>query len=428
MNFIISLIGVIFITIAEVFSWYSISKTKIPYKSKELYLKVIMLIICIFINHYYFLDFINTLLTILIGIVFCKLILNFNVRKTILLSFLGELAIILSEAIIYIIITVFFKLDANYISSSVSITLFVNIIVGLLCIMITKLKFVHQLYVMMYKVTENIKVRQILIFTFFVALGSNIFTTSVYFQTNLIITLTMNLFISIIYTIIIILAFNYQNKYYKINSKYKMSLEDLQAQENLINEYRIINHENKNQLMTIKSMTNNKKVVGYINSLIQQKNKFNNSIIKDSLKLPQGGIRGLIYNKMLLMKENNIKYFLNVDRNINYKIMSFLSNDDVVDICNILGVFLDNAIEESVNLNNGKINMDFHLSDSELIINISNKTKTDVKVLKNLKSTKGKNRGYGLKLVKKIVDTNDKISNETEITKDIFSQKLIYRL
>ena len=39
-------------------------------------------------------------------------------------------------------------------------------------------------------------------------------------------------------------------------------------------------------------------------------------------------------------------------------------------------------------------------------------------------STKGKDRGYGLALVKKIVDSNDKFENQIEISKTLFSQIL----
>jgi two-component system sensor histidine kinase AgrC len=205
--------------------------------------------------------------------------------------------------------------------------------------------------------------------------------------------------------------------------KYHTSLDTLQAQESIISDYRILNHENKNNLMTIKSLSKSKKVNKYIDSLLNQQEKLKNKIIDETLKLPEGGIRGLIYNKLTLIKEYNIPYYLNVDKKINYKSLSNISDEDIVDVCQILGVFIDNAIDESNLIDDKQINIDLHLNNNEFIISIANHYNKKLNI-NNLKTTKGKGHGYGLKLVKKIIESNNKIHTKKEINKDLFIQKI----
>ena len=75
----------------------------------------------------------------------------------------------------------------------------------------------------------------------------------------------------------------------------------------------------------------------------------------------------------------------------------------------------------------GVINIDFHISKDKLSILISNNyIRKDNNQIDNqlFKSKKGIGRGYGLKLVKKIVDDNNKITNSKEISKNVFIQKV----
>ena len=424
------LFGNVFLSIIQIYAWHNISNNKFKLNIKNI-IKIVILSSLIVLIYYFINNYIKGILIFILAIIFCINILKIKLKDAILLTFIGQLLIIIFESLIVLSIKIIFGFDTNYIASSPEIVFIVNALVGLSTLFASKIKVFNKIYVKILKITNNIKANQVLIFVFFVTFGSGIFATSVYFDGNFIIKFAMNSIVSLIYTVIIILVFNYQQKYYKINSKYKMSLEDLQAQEKLINDYRIMNHENRNQLSTIKAMTKNKKIIGYIDSLIKSKNRFDNNIIKDSLKLPKGGIRGLLYNKMLLMKENDIKYYLNADSKINHKIMSNIENDDIVDICNILGVFLDNAIEECNNIKDKMINMSFYIDDNKLIIIISNNYLFKYSKYKNsgiLKTTKEKGRGYGLQLVKNIIDQNNKLYNERQITKDTFSQKLIIKL
>lgn len=431
MSLVLEFLSTFVVSFCEILSWHNISKEKLNLKNWKFFVSIVVLTIINIMNYHFMNNFVKGVGIMIAAIIFCKIILEKDLKDCIILSFLGELLVVISEAILCILLTILFKLTINVILDS-SIIIFMNdILIGLILVLTSRLSFVSKIYKFISKITKNIKEYQIILFLIFVILVSSSIFATAYFQNNLYLILILNIVISLLYTIVIVVGFNYQNRYYKINYKYNISLDNLQAQELVINEYRMINHENKNQLLTIKSMTRNKQVIRYIDSLILQKEAFKNEIINTTLKLPEGGIRGLIYSKMLYMKDKNIDCYLNVDKKITSKILANISDNDIVDICHILGVFLDNAIQETLNLDGKKINIYLHLSAETLSINISNNHHQNFGTNKNnetLKTTKGKGHGYGLSLVKRIVDRNKRLVNNRKITRDTFTQELLIKL
>lgn len=431
MNIFLSFVGTAFLSCAEVYLWFVLADKKIDYKEKKMYLYTLILTICVFINHNYGIHSIKEITTVLFALIFCKIIVKLSIRETVILTFLGQLIIMITEAIMVGIMSVVFRFNIDYIMNDSLVTLFFDLVMTVLVILFSRIKIWKKLYNWIIRITGYIKTSQLAIFLLFITLGSSIFSTSVYFKNNLIISLIFNVAISIIYTVIIILVFRYQYKYYVTKSKYSLSLDDLQAQETLLNDYRISNHENKNNLLTIKEMTSNKKILGFINALIKENYSSNNySLVKKCMKLPTRGIRALIYNKMKLMNSKGIKCYLSVDRKVSSEIIKGLTDDDIVDICKILGVFLDNSIEELDIYEKKIINISLSLFDKSLSIVISNNYNGPVNKnnLDSKKSTKGKGRGYGLQLVKRIVSINKKIDHNTIIGKDLFTQEIIVKL
>lgn len=429
MKIILAFCGTLLMSLSQVMSWYNILGEKLYFNYRNK-ISFVLLSIFIFINHNFIPNYIKGLLTILIAFAFCKYIIRRSIRETILITFISQLLVIISESILVVICIGVLKIDPNLLSS-VWMTFIFDILMSGLIVLISKVPFLKLLYSLLLRVTDSIKINQIFVFILFVALGTNIFGATLYFKNNYIVSLCFNIFISVIYTVIIFIIFKYQNKYYKINSKYNMSLENLKIQEQIINDYRIINHENKNQLLTIREITRSKKARNYIDTLINKKNKYNNKIINSIYKLPSGGIRGLVYNKLLLMDELNIKYNIIIDSKLSVNSFNNLDSNDMVDICQILGVFIDNAVEENSDSVNKQINIEFHYNTDKsitiLIINFYDYKNKKFGKHGELKSSKDDNRGFGLKLVKNIINKNNKLSNNRSISKDTFTQELIIR-
>lgn len=427
MSILLELISTLIISIGEVLAWYNICKKKINILKPFNILLLIILTILNFLNYKYLNNFFKGVGTIVISAFISKVILNIKLKDSIILSFIEEFMVIISEALIVIIISFFFNLDMSNITYSLYIQVGFDCIIALCIYFMSKAPIFSKLYFKLSKITDNLKLNVIFVFILFVVFGVTVLFSATYFKEHLQLAVLINIIVAFIYTIIMFLILNYQNRYYKIRLKYKNIIDNLQAHEMIIDNYRVINHENKNQLLTIKSMTNNKKVTNYISSLLKQKEIFNNEVISETLKLPEGGIRGLIYSKITQMKNNGIECNLNVDKKIKSSILYNISDNDNVEICEVLGVYIDNAREEVENMEQKIINISLYLEDDKLNIIISNPYRSE-KLNNNLKSTKGDGHGYGLQLVKKIISNNKRLNIETRITKDVFTQKLCIKI
>jgi len=429
MSFLYDYIGNLILSLAEIYAWHNIARQKFKLFNIYNFICTIILTLLITINHLYGLNFLKGLIVIIIAFIFCKLIIKYDNRKTIILVFIGEMVIIISEAIIYSILSLGFKYKTDYIMKNITISLIVDFLLAVLVYLISKSKIINAIYNKVLKIVMNIKVKQLFVFLIFIMVGSSIFCTSMYYKSDYRISLVMNILISIIYSAIVLVFIKNQSKYNKVKLKYNLGLENLKAQEKLINDYRILNHENSNNLKTIRAMTKNSKIIKYINSLIKQKNLIKNNIIYDTISLPPTGIRAVIYNKIDIMKQNCVKYNINIDKRINSKV-ELLLDDDIVDLCQLLSIYIDNAIEETLINNESPINIDFNYDDKSLKISISNQINKNgiVKIDGKMKSSKGKNRGYGLQLAQTIINNNPKISHNLIIYKDVFKQEIAIKL
>ena len=274
------------------------------------------------------------------------------------------------------------------------------------------------------KIEEYNKYLILLIFIFTInILLSFIYTYSLDNQV-----LVTNLIFIIIYSYIIAMLLNEKNRNHVFKEENQMLLSNLNEYEKMLDYQRVNNHENKNQLLVIKSMIekNSNNIAEYIDEIIKEKREDNEIVYNKAKRIPSGGLQGLIYQKMLLMQEKSIEVKLDINHEIRKIDFGNLSSKMNYDICRIVGVIIDNAIEEATK---------FHKKDREIIISmylddvfiieISNRIKDDIdlsKIYEKGYTNKEKGHGYGLNLLKKIIDENDKLNNEVKIINNIFTQ------
>lgn len=174
-----------------------------------------------------------------------------------------------------------------------------------------------------------------------------------------------------------------------------------------------------------------------INDLEGLKNYFKQHIMSaegDTLKRNQRlanlsnlhitGIKGLLLTKALQAEKEGIE----VDIEIPGEIEEIAMN--VIDISRILGIFLDNAIEATSHVENGKeINIAIMKSMKDSIIIIIENTVQEESILleqifKEGFSTKGENRGKGLSTVQSIINQYPDVMLNTNVENGLFIQKL----
>ena len=159
MNFILDFVSTLFLCVCQVYCWYNIAKEKFKFSIQNI-LKIIFLAIILIVDHYYLNNFIKGFVNFLLVILFCKSIIKLDLKRAILLSFVGQLIIILIESVVIMILILIFKLDANYIASSLIYTIIIDVLISLISVIISKFSFVRKFYLLLIKLTDKIKWQQ----------------------------------------------------------------------------------------------------------------------------------------------------------------------------------------------------------------------------------------------------------------------------
>lgn len=408
----------------SMYIWNTLNNKKIS-KLKSI-IWCLLCSILITINYVYVKDYIKPVVSTTIMIIVFYFLYKDNIKKTIILPIYSQLIIMISELIYVAGIVLALHVNEKVIQEQYFGNVITNIFVAIITIVIAKLPITKTIFSKILLITDKVKKYQLVFLSILLIVIANVLTAYLYFKVNLFVLIIINTSIILIYMIFIYFYLRTNNKYVKVYDKYNMTLNSLKEYEDILSRYRVSNHENKNQLLTIRGMVKNKKVTSYIDKIIENKIKDNEKLMFESLVIPEGGLRGLIYSKMLLMKENNIEFDLCIDSALKTTDLNKISDNLMLNICNIVGVYLDNAIEAVKDLDEKYIIIEMYL-DKTFNIAITNNYDESINIDKmdNVGySTKGGNHGYGLSLVKEIIDKNKNIENIRRISDDEFTQEI----
>ena len=213
--------------------------------------------------------------------------------------------------------------------------------------------------------------------------------------------------------------------------KYDELLDIMKNYESDIEEQRTLIHETKNELMTIKCKINDKEkestIIEYIDSILGDKVSSNMSKYSKFKYLPSNGLKGFFYYKFIEAEQKGINVSINISKKIENSFLKNLDTKHFKELVRVIGVYLDNAIEASLKSKDKKLGIEVYLINNCAKIIISNTFESDInfdKVGKERYSTKGKNRGHGLLLVKKILHENDLFEAQNTITDKLYIQEL----
>ena len=401
---------------------------KINLKNYKLYISILIFWLLVSFNSLYIDKYIS-----LISMTFVVFFINIflfkkDVKTIMILSFYQQFLVSISELLFSIIFSIFLNFDANKMTNNFHYIILCNFFISLILFIISRTKYVIKIYNGLIRITKKIKIQTILIYILILIISINVLTFLVYFKTKILILLIFNIIFFSIYLFILLIAFKEKSVNIKFKNEKKNLISSLNEYEKMLDYQRVNNHENKNQLLVIKSMVEKKdeKLLDYINEIIKEKREDNEIIYTKAKRIPSGGLQGLIYQKMLLMQEKNIEVNLDINSQVRKIDFSNLSSKMNYDICRIAGIIIDNAIEETSKFNKKEREIIISMYvDDMFVIEVSNRIKDNVdlsEIYKKGYTSKEKGHGYGLSLLKKIVDENEKIINEVKIMNDIFTQ------
>ncbi|MBD7910147.1 sensor histidine kinase [Clostridium cibarium] len=200
--------------------------------------------------------------------------------------------------------------------------------------------------------------------------------------------------------------------------------------ENMSTDLRRFKHDYINILSTLGEFINEKDISGleeyYKSELLPESNKIINrdkyvSLLKNIKITP---LKALISSKIIYAQSRGIDTRVEIlDEIDELPIRTF-------DICRIIGIFLDNAIEATLLCDKKLIHLAFVKTDDSIVIIILNTCLEDsppvYKIYNKDFSTKGTDRGIGLKTVKDMLNDNYKhILLNTTMENCTFKQEMI---
>lgn len=403
-----------------------VCKEKFSIGNKFILLTLIMSLLQCVVMSYGF-GYLRPYIMHILSFIMLKILYNEKFMKTLLGLLIIFIISFVSEFIFGIIGVLLFKIDFSNINENYLYYLITNLSILLICYIISKITIIKNSVNYVMKWYNKNEYKSLIFFVFLIitififALYNNfinVFPPSVMILTNM---------FCIAVFIIVIEFFKEKTTKNKIIYEYDQLLDYIQTYEKLLDEKNKNQHEYKNQLAVIRLMVKNKKTISYIDSLLENEVEQDLEIDNKLMYIPKGGLKGLIHYKINAMKKKKINVFIDVSSEL--KDSKYWSTCDkyLQSVSKILGVYLDNAIEASEHSKEKYIIFEVYVEDKNTVFKISNTYSNEInmdKIDKEGYSTKGEGKGYGLALVKDLIEKNDCFSQSREISDIYYIQKL----
>ena len=360
---------------------------------------------------------------------FYKCVFKTSLPKSILLMFMYTIILIIADFLSLCLVTEVLNFGKTYGYEVFAGGIVGNITVCIILLIITfVLRKVFQT-VTTNKVVNNVKIVSLSVLTLIsILLFFYTIIKEFRFTNNIIIYL-----VAIAVLMLVLLSLikqTIQNN--RLLNEYDKLLEFMTTYENEIENQRILRHEIKNEFRTIRAkicdQQENKEIIEYIDEIVNDKYEMDKEKYAKFGYLPPNGIKGLCYFKIQEAEEKGIKVNLNISKRIKNSTVYNLAIKEQRDFGRIMGVFLDNAIEASLETKEKQLGIEAYVNSNQefkMIITNTYDNKIDKsKIGIDKFSTKGKNRGHGLLLVNQIIGKNKKIKIRTDIQENIYIQTI----
>lgn len=191
--------------------------------------------------------------------------------------------------------------------------------------------------------------------------------------------------------------------------------------ENVLNQTSENIHEMLNDLLILKSIAdkNSSEFTRTLDGIIRQYDTKKFKKYTSLAKLPTG-VKGMIYYKIAFINENEIN-FDTVVNGVDYAKFEAMDKDLYYKVCKILGILMDNAIDACVDSDKKKLVVSVYTENEDLCVEIDNSYSGIVDkdgIKKKGYTTKGKNHGYGLTILNRIVDETEELNFEQSINEE----------
>lgn len=401
-------------------------------KSKNTTLKnILAILVCTTLITIIFINMNEILKTILMCTIFTmvfKIIFKSNISKSVLMSIIYIIILMLSDLLVLLFLIVILQMPKETIYTSFAGSVLGNVCTNIIMLLIIYLLRKPLKKLLGYSFSTNKKIIIVSIVTI---------TITVYFFFKIIAGYKVNnsvisyLMCMIAFITILLTLYREKIENESIIKKYDELLDVMKTYEVDIENQRTLIHENRNELMTIRSKAidknASKEFIEYMDSVIGDKVSTSISKYSKFTHLPSNGLKGFFYYKSMEAERRGIKVSANVSKKIENSFLKDLDTKTYKDLARLIGVYLDNAIDASEKSEDKKLGIEIYLIKENIKIIITNTFSNDVdlsKIGKERYTTKGKNHGHGLLLVSSILHNNNRFIAKTKVDKNLYIQEL----
>lgn len=426
-------VGNIVLILYTYYAWKTISQQSIQIKAKYLLLTSALIMIFSVINFSLTNLFTRFTITTLILTIANMVIYKNSIKQSLLLSMISQLILLAGEFVyVFIIIMVGNLLPIPSIDTMFG-TLISNIGVAVVATIILNIPFVKNTCRKLITKYDKINNIQMIIPISILMISVNILLALVYSRVDNLMLLAINSILILIYTFIIVSALRDKNKFIEVKEENRDLVVHLDEYEDILVTQRRRNHESKTELIVVRNLFKQneyQRAMDCLDEIIGTKEELDESFYEMCQKMPSG-IQGIVYQK-LLVADPSIKIYIEVSPEIKKsKLDKKMHSDVFLDACQIIGVFLGNALEEVDEItdkDNKVISVQLYIEKKKtLVVQIGNTYRrgTDFsKIGEAGYTTKGGEHGQGLALVRELEEKHPSIEHETIVSGKILFQKL----
>lgn len=428
MSNLMNVIIIILQGLAGLFVLISVLKVSALKNKNNVFISFVLISVLMFFSNYFIPNHLRSIFSILLFTLISFFIFKRNLNESFTSSVLSMIFVALVEIIFSLILFIIGINDKMIVQDSFWKFIF-NLLISIFIILLINIKPINRFI----NKIKNLISKQKYVFNYLIIaiIFIYIITAKNILFSNVTLDLIINLVIILIVFALFIFIFISDNKNRQLEEANKQMLNHVTKYEKIITDQGKANHEFKNQLMVIRgyAQMNSSKLIEYLDSIIEDSKKTHSSYLISQLnKFPVGGIKGLLYYKLSTMDEENIKYELNVEAGVKIR-LDTLGTETYKNITKMLGVLFDNAIDACKECKNKKIIIDVVKKTNLVTFSIYNayKGKIDIDQIGTGYTTKGSGHGYGLRLVKDIIDSSNIFELKNTLEDEYYVTKLTIR-
>lgn len=402
-------------------------------RQKKVYFKFILLT-AFGINILYYLGiYIGMGMRALLGMLFMMVmgyfILKLNLLQSIVSNIIYMIALAAGDISAVLIMFKIYGYTIESIKSNILLSLTSDLVIyGTLIIIIFLIRLIKQTQEMTDKYKRSISIKtSIYMFVTFVIIAINY---SVYFKFLGVLdqnTILINVAIMWIY-LILSLYINFTNSELTLKEQqYDQQQDYIRTIDSLINDFRRLKHSYANTIYSFYGYIEENDLTGlraYYSEIMDETKRMDSNLLLALQRIKVYAIFGLLWNKINQAESKGVEVGVQAINEV------YEAGIRLTDLCEVLGNYLDNAIDAASASEIKKINIIINDEVGYLTIKIENTYEgvLDVnEIQRKGVSTKGDSRGFGLAITNHILSKYTNVLHNTFVEDNIFKQELVIK-